>query len=138
MRNEHLDSETIDRHLAGERSSVAERHAAACADCRQELDRAERALAGFRASARLWSESSRPVEWARPCRPAPRWPMPARWAAVAAAALVLAAVPLYRDYAERRAEAQAKADAVLLEEIRTDISRPAPEPLEPLIKLVSQ
>lgn len=138
MTNGHLDSDTIDRYVAGERSAAAEEHLGECARCRDAIGRVETALAGFRAGARLWSESRQPIRWDAARGPAPRRPGPARWAAVAAAALVVAAVPLYRGYVERRAEAQAKADAVLLEEVSADLSRPAPEPLEPLIQLVSQ
>ncbi len=102
----------------------------------------EAALAQFALSTRRWSESqplSRPpAGWlAAHARPS-RQMAPARWAAVAATAAVLLGVPLYRNFSQRQAAAQAKADAVLLEEVSTDISRPAPEPLEPLIELVSQ
>lgn len=138
MKNEHLDREAMDRYLAGEGGAVAEQHLAECAACRQEVEQVELALSGFRDSARLWSRTHRPVEWMPSHRPAPRRLMPLRWAATATAAIVLVGIPLYRNYSKRRAEAQAKADAVLLEEIGADISRPAPEPLEPLIKLVSQ
>ena len=60
-----------------------------------------------------------------------------RWVAVAAAALLLAAIPVYRNYSQRQATARANANAILMEEISADISRSAPEPLEPLVNLVS-
>jgi len=140
--NEHLDSETLERHIAGDRSPEAENHLRDCAACRAAMSRMEAALAQFALSTRRWSESqplSRPpAGWAAAHARPSRQMAPARWAAVAATAAVLLGVPLYRSYSQRQAAAQAKADAVLLEEVSTDISRPAPEPLEPLIELVSQ
>lgn len=138
MKNEHLDTETMDRYLAGERGAIAEQHLAGCAACRQEVERIESALSAFRGSVQLWSARRRATGWRPVQQTMPQRLATARWTAIAAAAIMLAAIPLYRTYTQHRAEAQAKADAVLLEEISADISRPAPEPLEPLIKLVSQ
>ncbi|HUK18581.1 MAG TPA: hypothetical protein VLW65_19300 [Bryobacteraceae bacterium] len=139
--NEHLDSQTLERHIAGERTPEAENHLRECAACRAAVSRMEAALAQFALSTRRWSESQAlsrpPAGWLASARPRRRM-APARWAAVAATAAVLLAVPLYYNYSQRQAAAQARADAVLLEEVSTDISRPAPEPLEPLIELVSQ
>ena len=141
----HLNPEQIDRRLAGERDSGAENHLLACAACRDAVARMESALARLHGSMQAWSESQAqsrpPANWTSCAETAiarRRRMAPARWAAIAAAALVLAAVPVYRNLSERRAAAQARADAVLLEEVAADISREAPEPLEPLVDLVSQ
>jgi maltooligosyltrehalose synthase len=143
--NEHLNPEAMDRYLAGERGPAAERHLLECAECREAMGRMEAALQQFRASARVWSEShplSRPpgdlASRAERSAARNRWTAPARWAAVATAALALTALPVYRNYSRRHAAAQARADALLLEQVRADLSRPAPEPLEPLIDLISQ
>lgn len=142
MMNRHLDSEAIDRWLIGERNPATGNHLGDCAECRLEVARLESALTEFRDVARRGSDrqplSRPPAGWVAGSVAGGRWPTPLRWAAVAAAAVLLAALPAYLNYSQRQAAAQAKADALLLEEVSTDISRPAPEPLEPLIKLVSQ
>jgi len=137
--NQHLDSEAIGRWVAGERGAAPGEHLQACAQCRAEVTRLESALHDFGDGLRQWSDSQAhsrlaldvaALSTARP-RPSPRW-------ALAACALLLLAVPAYRGYRDRQAAAQARADTQLLEEVTADISRSAPEPLEPLIELVSQ
>ena len=60
-----------------------------------------------------------------------------RWALVAAALLVLAAIPIYRNAQDRQRQAEiARADALLLEQVDAEVSRAVPRPMEPLVKLV--
>ena len=60
-----------------------------------------------------------------------------RWVLVAAALLVLA-VPIYRNAQDRQRQAEiARADALLLEQVDAEVSRAVPRPMEPLVKLVS-
>jgi hypothetical protein len=138
----HLDSQEVDQWLVGERNPAAEDHLRDCAECRSEVARLESALTGFCNSTQQWSARqplSRPrAGWAARSVTGRRWPTPMRWVAVAALAVLLAALPLYRNYSRRQATAEAKANALLLEQVSADISRPAPVPLEPLIRLVSQ
>jgi len=62
-----------------------------------------------------------------------------RWAlAVAVAALL--AIPIYSTMTERRRAGEAlgeTADTLLLEEINAHLSRTVPEPMEPLMELLS-
>jgi hypothetical protein len=129
--NKHLE---IEQYLAGERATGDDSHLVECAACRDEVARMEALLAKFGESAREWGRlevrDGLEIRHVRPNHVA-------RWVAVAAAFVLIAAVPLYRGYMQREAAAQAKADAVLLDAIAVDISRPAPQPLEPLIQLVS-
>lgn len=127
--SEHLE---IERYLAGDRNAASEQHLNECAACREEAARMETTLAQFSAGVREWARLA-PVDGLATRRPA-HW---TRWLALAAAALLLALMPAYQVLTQRRAAAQAKADSVLLDAIAADISRPAPEPLEPLIELVS-
>ncbi|HKE29687.1 MAG TPA: hypothetical protein VKB88_45370 [Bryobacteraceae bacterium] len=142
--NEHLNPDAIDRYLGGERDKAMENHLRECAECRRAVERIETTLEQFRASAQAWSESQPQGQppaglAARVEAPASLfWIAPARWAAVATAVLALAALPVYRNYRRNQAADRARADALLLEEVCADLSRPAPEPLEPLIDLVSQ
>lgn len=142
MMNRHLDSEAIDRWLIGERNPATGNHLGDCAVCRLKVARLESALTEFRSVTRRGSDqqplSRPPAGWVAGSVAGGRWPAPLRWAVVAAAAFLLAALPVYREHSQRQAAAQARADALLLEEVSTDISRPAPEPLEPVMKLVLQ
>lgn len=140
--SEHLDPRTLDRYIAGEYTPESESHLRECAACRERASQMEAVLARFAAGTRLWSESHaasrQPAIWSAPAVARRHRIAPVRWAGVAAALAILAAVPLYRGYEQRQEVARAKADALLLEEVSTDLSRPAPQPLEPLIDLVSQ
>ena len=61
-----------------------------------------------------------------------------RWALAAAALLVLAVVPIYRNAQDRQRQAEiARADTLLLEQVDAEVSRAVPRPMEPLVKLVS-
>jgi hypothetical protein len=131
--SEHLE---IERYLAGDRTAAAEQHLVECAECRDDVARMESVLAQFRVNAHLWGRAavSRGLvtRLSPPANCRATW-----WFALATAVLLFASVPMYRGYTERQAAAQAKADAALLDEIGADISRPAPQTLEPLIDLVS-
>lgn len=141
---EHLNPDAIDRHLAGERDLATDSHLRECAECRGTVAGMDTTLRQFRASAQAWSECqplARPPAdlSARAEAAASRWWIaPARWAAVATAALALVVAPVYRNYSQHQVEARARADNLLLEQVSTDLSRPAPEALAPLIDLVSQ
>jgi len=142
--HEHLNPEAIDRYLSGERETAVEDHLGECAECRAAVDGIEGTLRQFRACAQAWSESqplARPpagLSTRAAAGAAEWWVAPARWTAVATTALALAVLPLYRNYSRHQAAVQARADAWLLEQVSADLSRPAPEALEPLIELVSQ
>jgi hypothetical protein len=139
--SQHLSSQQISRWMIGERTPQEEQHARECPECGAELARLEAALALFRGSVRHWSDGqSRAVPpgagriaLARRSRT-----QPIRWASVAAALLVLAAVPVYRNVQEKQRQAEiARADALLLEQVDAEVSRAVPRPMEPLVKLVS-
>jgi hypothetical protein len=57
-----------------------------------------------------------------------------RWAAAAAVVLVLGVIPVYRNTQQRQREAeQAKADALLLEQVNAGLSRSVPRAMAPLL-----
>ena len=66
---------------------------------------------------------------------------PLRWAAAVAAAALVVAVPVYREHVRGEARVAAAAadaaDALLLKQVDTEISRAVPEPMEPLVKLAA-
>jgi hypothetical protein len=140
--SQHLSSQEISRWMMGERTAQQEQHVGECSECGAEVARMETALGLFRGSVRQWSDGQ---ERADPpavddILAARRGSgiRPVRWALVAAALLVLAAAPVYRNARERRRQAEiARADALLLEQVDAEVSRAVPRPMEPLAKLVS-
>ena len=140
--SQHLSSQEVSRWMIGERTPQQEQHVGECCECGAELARMEAALGLFRGSVRHWSDGQSRAEPSAigsilPARGAAR-PLPLRWAPVAAALLVLAAVPVYRNVQDRQRQAEiARADALLLEQVDAEVSRAVPRPMEPLVKLVS-
>jgi hypothetical protein len=139
--SQHLSSQEISQWMIGERTPQQEQHVRQCSQCGAELDRLEAALALFRGSVRHWSGRQSRAEPPAIASMSPAQGsriQPMRWALVAAALLVLAAVPIYRNAQDRQRQAEiARADALLLEQVDAEVSRAVPRPMEPLVKLVS-
>ncbi|MBZ5594253.1 MAG: hypothetical protein LAP39_18585 [Acidobacteriia bacterium] len=140
--NGHFSSQQISRWMIGERTAQEQEHARQCPDCTAQVASLESAIALFRDSVGVSGEMyGRPelplhtgVQRARRGIAA----RPSRWAPVAAALLLLAAIPIYTNSRDRRRQAElARADAALLEQVDAGISRAVPAPMEPLVKLVS-
>jgi hypothetical protein len=133
----HLSSREISEWAAGTRTSERENHLHECAECRGELTRLQGVLSEFRDSLRGWSADQgtapRPV-WRIE---GPRGAHRLRWALVAVAMVLLAAIPIYRSRERQRRVDASLNDAVLLEQIDAGVSRSVPAPMEPLTSLVS-
>ncbi len=139
--NEHLSSDQISGWMAGEHTSQQERHVSECPECSAELARLEAALSLFRSSVRLLgdqqSSSKLQAAWTRD-RSRPGFPHPLRWVLTVATLLIVAAIPVFQLAKDKQRKAElAKADAILMEQVDAEVSRAIPEPMEPLIKLVS-
>jgi len=135
----HLSPAEISKWMAGERRRQSEDHLHECADCRGEISRLQETLSDFRASVREWShrESAAaplPVRRASGVLVASRL----RWALIAAAMVMLAAIPIYRANRHQPKLESSVDDAVLLEEIDESVSRSVPAPMERLTPLVSE
>jgi hypothetical protein len=140
--SQHLSARQISLWMVGERTPQQEQHVRECPECGAELARLEASLALFRGSVRHWSDRQVRVPGhlapTRRSRGYPARPRPLRWALVAAALLLLAAIPIYRNVQDRQRQAEmARADALLLEQVDAEVSRAVPRPMEPLAKLVS-
>jgi hypothetical protein len=132
---QHLSVEQISQWMIGERTPQMERHLAECDECRVELEQLESTLVQFRAAVCDGSSAPAPA-WRQPA-PRPWFPW-ARMVLAAATLLILVALPVYWSARtrERKAEA-ARADTQLLEQVDSAISRAVPEPMEPLVNLVT-
>jgi maltooligosyltrehalose synthase len=105
--------------------------------CAAELERAGEPLARFGAATRAWCAAETPVPRLGSVGSAARRRqrfMTMR-VALAAAAVLMVAAPVYRQH--QRAIEMARQDEALLEQVQTEISRSAPEPMQPLEKLVA-
>ena len=133
--NRHLSTEQIARWIVGERSAAQERHVRECAACGAEVAQLETALGAFRGTVRNWSDGERAAA-AQPVR-ARRVQQWTRWAMAAAALATAAAIPVYLEVRHQRQVELAKADAALMEQVDTAVSRAIAAPMEPLVKLVA-
>jgi hypothetical protein len=135
--NGHLSPVEISEWLAGIRASGAERHLAQCADCAAELERAGQPLARFGAATRAWCAAETPAPRAEMVVPTVRrrQRVAALRVMLAAAAALIVAAPVY--YQHQRALEIARQDDALLQQVQTAVSRSAPEPMQPLEKLVA-
>ena len=134
----HLSQAEISEWLAGIRADGAERHLAECAGCAAEVRRASQPFEQFGVTVRAWGEVEMPAAWLTPEKtaPAPRrgWRLAGVGLALAAAALLLVAVPVR--WQHQRALEMARQDELLLQAVQTEVARSAPEPMQPLEKLV--
>jgi anti-sigma factor RsiW len=146
--SEHLTERQILECVAGTATAARPRHLEQCARCAAEVERLNGAVRGFAAAVDQAPVPPAPrLDWAEAVRfhPAP----PAWRLAMAALALVLVAIPLmfrfhfpprngneiaaiHQQQLERE-----RADAALLEQVESAVSRPVPQPIEPLVQLVA-
>lgn len=134
--SEHLSAQQIDEWVVGERTREAEEHLRQCKVCADEVERVAVPLKLFGSAVRSWSEQmTQAREWAPVNSLWGTW----RWrlALVAAAVLMMIAVPVYRhEVAKQRAAVMAAQDEMLLRQVEKGISRSVPAPMEPLAKLM--
>jgi hypothetical protein len=133
---EHLSAEQISQWMIGDRTPQLELHVAECAECRGELEQLETALGQFRTAMREPASAAPRPAWRAPeIAPWFSWP---RLVLAGAALLLLVAVPLsWRAHAREQSAQAALADSQLLESVDCEISQAVPEPMEPLVSLVS-
>ena len=134
----HLSFEEISEWAAGTRTPEYENHLHECAECRRELTELHGTLSDFRDSLRDWG-AAQPDAAPRSVwlTETPHRAHRLRWALVAMAMVVLAAIPVYRSHEEQRRLDTSLEDAVLLEQIDAGVSRSVPVPMQPLTNLVS-
>lgn len=131
--NNHLSPDQISKWALGEDSPEERQHGRECPECRAELDRLQDALSSFRSSVLQWAEVQTP-----PFRPARKLRSHSlRWALAAAALVLFAVIPIYKNRSDRQREAEAAQDALLLEEVHAHLSRGVPMAMEPFMELMS-
>lgn len=145
--NRHLSEEQVSRWILGEGTAQQEQHLQECSECRGELRRLAGSLTQFRGAVREWSGSQagaeaplfRDIQQRHGSR-THHW-LPRRWhgwVLVAAVLCMTVTVPVYWNArVQQREAAEERADALLLEQVDSGISRAVPGSMEPLISLVS-
>jgi hypothetical protein len=133
--NGHLKTEQFDDLVLGIAESEAVAHAAACPQCRAEIETLHQTLAAFRGAAVNWSvDAARPIALPKKQKVVP---VRARfaWAGAAAAVLLALMVPL-SVWRERRsasdAQAQLARDNQLLAHIDSVLGDSTPTSMQPL------
>lgn len=143
--NQHLTSREISQWIAGQKTPAMEEHFHACPDCAAEVERVAQPLKLFRASVCSLSEQQMgPARFVLPPERSRLLAGPLRWriAMTAAAALVIAAIPMARRLqpvspTPAPAAMTAVSDEALLQQVKMDISQSVPSTMEPLEKLMS-
>jgi hypothetical protein len=140
---EHLSAEQISEWMIGERTPQLEQHVSQCAECSAELEKMEAALSQFRSAMRDPRLAAPVPQWREPST-ASTWFSWSRMAMAAAMLLILVAAPVsWRAHVRQQeatsaaATAAALADSQLLERVDSAISQGVPEPMEPLVSLVT-
>ena len=134
---EHLSADQISQWMIGDRSPQLQHHVALCTQCRAQLEQLETTLGQFRGGVREWSAVTAPPAWRQPASRS-HWPPVQRLMLAAATLLLLVAMPVYWNVRQKQKAAEAaRADAQLLEQVNSSLSRAVPEPMEPLVNLVT-
>ena len=112
-----------------------------CGLCAAEVARLVSALKRYGGAVREWSAAQPGAQSAGAWRADPaarQWGMRRlRWSMAAAALVVLAAIPVWKDAYDRRvAEEADRADAILMDQVDAQVSRTVPRTLEPLVNPV--
>jgi len=136
--SQHFSPEDLSRWVAGDRTSAMKQHAGECAACNGRLENLEATLGDFRGAMHDWTAARTPAipvmdfERRTPSRMR-------RWALAAATLVILvsgSAAYWRRHEAALHAAEIARADA-LLQQVDSEISRAVPQPMEPLVSLVT-
>ena len=134
----HLSSDQLSEYILGQPSLLVARHIQDCPACRSELMQFREALGEFRGAVRAFSEVEAEQALARShsIPEARSWAVSQQltWALLIAAVCVIASFVVPR----HGSESAAGADAVLLNQVDVQVSRPAPSSMEPLMKLVQE
>jgi anti-sigma factor RsiW len=144
----HLSSEQLAEWIAGQPSLMVAQHVRDCPACRAELADFRETLGEFRGAVRAWSEDQAGKYRENAVRSNPSALREPRsrtalnrmvshqlaWALLIAAVCIVASFVLPRPVG-RKAPGS---DAVLLNQVDTQVSRTVPSSMEPLMKLVVQ
>lgn len=133
--NAHFAEDEILRWIAGERSDDRAEHLRGCPGCAARVGRLGGALGEFREAVHGWGEAQLPAF--RPAAKPRRFVPVLRWAAAAAALVMIAAVPAYRQWQEEARREEMARDATLLEQVDAEVSEAVPTSMQPLVSLVS-
>jgi len=152
----HLSQDQLSMWILGRSTAEELRHGRECPQCRAELARFEAPVAAFRSAMLEWSdrESAPRIEEVLTVHHRPQVISKAlwHWVAVGTAALLLTAIPIYRQTFMQRSgadlelpslppvdpsdESGENADAMLMDAVNAHLSRTIPAPMEPIMALI--
>jgi hypothetical protein len=141
--NTHLTEEQISNWIAGDVDVQVDSHVRECAECRAKLAAFKTAMSAFRDSANGFANqeySGRVLDPGRLLlRSRQARKRSFRWLAVAAAGVIVAAVPVYQRSIQSTQEPmvgeESQVDAQLLERVNAHLSQTAPASFQPLSEM---
>lgn len=153
--NQHLTEQQILECVAGTATPESLRHIEECAGCAAEVQRLDSGVRGFAAAVQQAAKRPAPrLDWQAASQSQSWWTAAPAWRpAFAALALILISSALlfysspdyksvdqtaYTTAQSRQQQLEReRTDAALLEQVDAAVSRPVPQPIEPLVQLVA-
>ena len=135
----HLNSQQISEAVLGERGEVVEAHLRECSTCRGELERLEDGLSMFGSVMRSWGDRESAAARLPRGQYRHRLAFPKLLSAGAAFATVLAVglfLELHHPRHDRELSKPEVSDAVLMQQVNSELARSVPGPMEPLENLM--
>ena len=133
----HLSPEQLSECILSQAAPLVAEHLQSCPTCRSELAGYREALGDFRGAVRAWSEEQANAALLMPDIAEPQSWLASHqfaWALLIAAICILASIVIPRHNTDRAPSR----DAVLLDQVDTEVSRTVPSSMEPLMRLVVQ
>jgi hypothetical protein len=140
----HLNDEQISKWIAGASTAEEQQHCRECARCRASVNSFQDELSRFGGAVARWADQQRVSTTPDVQRITGTWHQrrmrSLRWVAVAAAATIVAGIPVYKKSIDREREIQAaqesQLDRQLLDRVNAHLSRTAPVSLQPLMEML--
>jgi anti-sigma factor RsiW len=142
--NQHLSRERISELLIEPQRDDEKEHLVSCAACNAELAELRAAISMFGEAARNWGElqDSRELQLTPRLERKRQWWSGSRagWGLVAAIVLlVFVWAPIHRKHdSQQAATLNAENDAILMQQIDSEVSRRVPAAMDPIAKLISE
>jgi hypothetical protein len=143
----HLSQDQLSRCILGQAGPDEQEHSRNCPTCHAEFIRFQESVAAFHGVMKNWSERETipRFEEIKGASSRSLRSSSLRWAFAGVAAAVLATLPIYmkekpepggESIRAHRVEVEENEDVLLMEEVRTHLSRPIPMPMERVMVLL--
>lgn len=136
----HLSSDQISSLTIGAATEDERRHIDACVECAAKMHQLKDALSVFRSSVERWAGANEtlaiPNSAPYQIRISSSRFRPLHWAVATVALILLILLPVYKRTSQH-SQPQELEDSLLLEQVNQHLLRTVPEPMEPMMQLIS-